>query len=171
MLVKKLIKIIGITLILYFIGNYTYDKIKMQHSTIEQQKIIDEYNTVNYYNVPFIEIGNIVRIIKDDTDKKTLDENYVGIYNTEKDIRKVHNIILAGHSITGVFKILHTIEIGSEIKIYYKEMVNTYQITNKIVIDIDDFSYFNETDEDRLTLITCVNNKKKRLIVIAEKID
>ena len=66
------------------------------------------------------------------------------------------------------FKNLNKINIGSEI--YYQTNYGTkrYVVTIKTVINDDDWSYLQETEDNRITLITCVKGQKsKRLCVQA----
>ena len=60
------------------------------------------------------------------------------------------------------------IKIGSEI--FYQTNYGTkrYIVTTKEVIDEEDWSYLQETEDNRITLITCVSGQKeKRLCVQA----
>lgn len=81
------------------------------------------------------------------------------------------NVGLASHN-SGkngdFFKNLKNIKIGSEI--YYQTNFGTkrYVVTLKKVINEDDWSYLEQTEDNRITLITCVaGQKEKRLCVQA----
>ncbi len=81
------------------------------------------------------------------------------------------NVGLASHN-TGsqgdFFKNLKKISIGSEI--YYQTNYGTkrYIVTTKEIIDETDWSYLQATEDNRITLITCVaGQKEKRLCVQA----
>ncbi len=81
------------------------------------------------------------------------------------------NVGLASHN-TGsqgdFFKNLKKINIGSEI--YYQTNYGTkrYIVTTKEIIDETDWSYLQATEDNRITLITCVaGQKEKRLCVQA----
>ena len=81
------------------------------------------------------------------------------------------NVGLASHnsgSQGDFFKNLKKIKIGSEI--FYQTNYGTkrYVVTTKEVISEEDWSYLQETEDNRITLITCVAGQKdKRLCVQA----
>ena len=81
------------------------------------------------------------------------------------------NVGLASHnsgSQGDFFKNLKKIKIGSEI--FYQTNYGTkrYVVTTKEVISEEDWSYLQETEDNRITLITCVAEQKdKRLCVQA----
>lgn len=81
------------------------------------------------------------------------------------------NVGLASHnsgSQGDFFKNLKKIKIGSEI--FYQTNYGTkrYIVTVKEIIDEEDWSYLQETEDNRITLITCVAGQKdKRLCVQA----
>lgn len=81
------------------------------------------------------------------------------------------NVGLASHnsgSQGGFFKNLKKIKIGSEI--FYQTNYGTkrYVVTTKEIISEEDWSYLQETEDNRITLITCVAGQKdKRLCVQA----
>lgn len=75
--------------------------------------------------------------------------------------------------ITGGFTInyfekIKDLKLGDEI--YYKTQygTKTYEVILSTIIDETDWSYLQETEENKITLITCVRNKpNKRLCVQA----
>ena len=81
------------------------------------------------------------------------------------------NVGLASHnsgSNGDFFKNLKKIKIGSEI--YYQTNYGTkrYVVTTKEIINEEDWSYLGTTEDNRITLITCVAGQKdKRLCVQA----
>ena len=81
------------------------------------------------------------------------------------------NVGLASHnsgSQGDFFKNIKKIKIGSEI--YYQTKFGTkrYVVTVKETIDENDWSYLQKTDDNRITLITCVaGQREKRLCVQA----
>lgn len=86
------------------------------------------------------------------------------------------NVGLASHNSGNqgdFFKNLKKIKIGSEI--YYQTNYGTkrYVVTTKKIINDEDWSYLGATEDNRITLITCVaGHKDKRLCVQAiESID
>lgn len=119
--------------------------------------------------IEFSDYG-IKRLITNKTDKTTLDKGLVGLMNISANLDDENgNIIMAGHSTSNVFQKLHYMKIGAQIKITTHQKTYYYQITEKHTINDNDYSYFkNVKDKKLLTLITCKNNSKQRLIVIAE---
>lgn len=81
------------------------------------------------------------------------------------------NVGLASHnsgSQGDFFKNLKKIKIGSEIFYQTNYRTKRYVVTTKEVISEKDWSYLQETDDNRITLITCVSGQKhKRLCVQA----
>lgn len=81
------------------------------------------------------------------------------------------NVGLASHnggSNGDFFKNLKDIEIGSEIFYQTKYGTKRYIVQTKKIIEETDFSYLQETVDNRITLITCVaGQKEKRLCVQA----
>lgn len=84
------------------------------------------------------------------------------------------NVGLASHNggeKAPYFENLYKLKKGDEI--YYESIYGTmkYIVEISVIIDETDFSYLNETEDDRLTLITCVNNNpQKRLCVQAVQV-
>ena len=120
----------------------------------------------------YIELSNygIRRLITTGTDKATLDKGLVGTLSVSAGIDdEVGNLIIAGHSTYNTFQKLHYMKIGEEIKIVSHQNTYIYKITEKHTIEDTDMSYFRRiTNKKLLTLITCKNNGKQRLIVVAE---
>lgn len=144
-----------------------------QETTIEEIEISkkEEIILTNDY-LGYIEISNynIKRLIISGTERKMLDRGLVGTLSVSANLDdSFGNIILAGHSISNVFNNLHHTRIGDQIKIVSHKSTYYYYITEKITIDDNDMSYFKQVkDKKILTLITCKNNNKQRLLVIAE---
>ena len=137
--------------------------IRKKINRIKQDVQINAYTKIPYL---MFEKNKIV-LIEKNTSKDILDHNYAGIWNQNKNLEEINNIVLAGHNIKSVFRILHELNENDEIKLYHKNYIWTYKVISKEIIRDDNFSYFEETNEKRLTLITCTKDKKKRLIVIA----
>lgn len=89
----------------------------------------------------------------------------MGIWNQNKDIRKNNNVVLAGHNIKKVFGPLHQIPLKQHIKVYFKDSIFVYEIILKKRIDVIETEYLKESTHREITLITCVEDKNKRLLV------
>lgn len=69
-----------------------------------------------------------------------------------------------------IFYLLHKLEPGDEIILYYKNQKFVYNVTDKKLVDAKEVSYLkNNTTEKQLTLMTCwpPGTALKRLIVLA----
>ena len=81
------------------------------------------------------------------------------------------NVGLASHNSGGkgdFFKNLKNIKIGSEIFYQTEYGTKRYVVKTKTIIADDDWSYLQHTDDNRITLITCVKGQSdKRLCVQA----
>lgn len=139
---------------------------------VEEQEDISIQEILSYPYLGYIELPNygIKKLIVFGTDRKKLNKGVVGVLETSADLNdEFGNIILAGHNNKNVFGKLHSMKINEPIKIVTHSQTYNFVITEKHTINDDDFSYFNQiTDKKILTLVTCQNNNKKRLIVIAE---
>lgn len=97
--------------------------------------------------------------IAEGTDKETLDK-YVGHFDiTEK---KNGNIGLAAHNRgypVNYFAKLKDLKEGDEIIYTYGEFKKTYVVTQNIKISDIDWSYLQKTEENKITLITCIANE------------
>lgn len=187
----KFFKYVGLTLLLCsLLGCWKFVKNKEVNKK-ETEKIISE----NFYNsyakvdnitynpiqndidltndyVGYVELAdyNIKRLIISTTDKIQLDKGFVGILKGSANLDDEYgNIILAGHSIINVFQNLHYTKVGDTIKLVSHLKEYNFTIVEKHIIADDDFSYFKQSDNQKiLTLVTCENNNKKRLVVIAK---
>lgn len=126
--------------------------------------------TDNYLGYIEFPSYGIKRLITTGTTKKVLDKNLVGTLSVSANLDDEYgNIILAGHSTSNVFQKLHYMRIGDQIKIVTHQNTYNFVIVSKNTIRDDDMSYFKSVyDKKQLTLITCKNNGKQRLIVVAE---
>lgn len=82
------------------------------------------------------------------------------------------NIGLCGHNrgVTNHFGRIHTLDEGDKIKYTTKLGTRTYKVVSVNKIDETDFSYLQRTSDNRITLITCVNNQPaKRWCVQAKE--
>lgn len=91
------------------------------------------------------------------------------------------NVVLTGHSsyypwdpgrFKDVFALLHQVEVGDEIVIFYKQKKYIYRIDEIKVVLPSEVNVLGDTGDDRLTLITCtpIGTNLKRLIVIAKPV-
>ena len=74
------------------------------------------------------------------------------------------NVGLAAHNRgypVNYFGRLKEIQVGDEIKYTTVYGTKIYKVTNLNIIEDTDWSYLQETDDNRITLITCIENEPK----------
>lgn len=93
------------------------------------------------------------------TSKKVMDE-YVGHF--EETSLKSGNIGLAAHNRgyeVNYFENIKKLQIGDEIIYKYYDFEKTYKVSKNIIITDEDWSFLEETEENTITLITCIENQ------------
>ncbi|MFA5948052.1 MAG: sortase [Candidatus Gracilibacteria bacterium] len=91
------------------------------------------------------------------------------------------NAVITGHSsyfpwdpgrFKDVFALLHDVNEGDHIIIYYEQQKIEYEVVEKKEVQPDNIEVLKQTPDDRITLITCtpVGTNLRRLIVIAKPI-
>lgn len=141
--------------------------------TLQSENIFDEEkeikNTIWQINIPKIELS---ADISNGTDKETLNK-YVGHF-IETPI-KDGNIALAGHNRgynVNYFSRLKELREGDEIIYIHNEINRIYEVTKNKIIKDTDIDVLENTEENILTLITCVENEPNyRRCVQAEEKD
>ena len=97
--------------------------------------------------------------ISEGTTKEVLDF-YVGHFNESSKLEG--NICLAAHNRgyrVNYFKDLKQLKKGDEIKYYFNGKTKEYIVQENIIIRDEDWTYLEETKENVITLITCVENE------------
>ena len=71
------------------------------------------------------------------------------------------NTTIAAHNrgVTNHFGKIHTLDLGDTIKLTTKLGTKTYEVYSVSKVSSDDFSALNDSRDDIITLITCVNNQ------------
>ena len=141
--------------------------------TLQSENIFDEEkeikNTIWQINIPKIELS---ADISNGTDKETLNK-YVGHF-IETPIED-GNIALAGHNRgydVNYFSRLKELREGDEIIYIHNEINRIYEVTKNKIIKDTDIDVLENTEENILTLITCVENEPNyRRCVQAEEKD
>ena len=120
-----------------------------------------------------IEIPKISLIanIADGTTKEILNQ-YVGHF--EETQKENGNIGLAAHNRgyeVNYFQDLKLLKKGDEIKYKYNEFEKIYEVEKCRIIKDTDWEYLESTEDNRLTLITCVENQPeyRRCVQAVEK--
>ncbi len=90
------------------------------------------------------------------------------------------NVFIFGHSssvsgtgkYTKIFARLDELRNDDEITIYYQNKELKYKITSKNIIEATDLSVLEQTENEKLTLMTCwpIGTKEKRLVIVSKPI-
>ena len=115
---------------------------------------------------------NLEALISEGTEEEVLC-NYIGHFSNTGIING--NIGLAAHNRgyeKNYFQDLKQLKINDEIIYKYKNLKKTYKVSEIREIDSDDWSLLNISRENKITLITCIENEpNKRLCVQAIEIN
>ena len=144
------------------LGAYTIDS--------DDDILLVDDETIGTLEIPKL---NVKAVIKEGTENKVLDK-YIGHF-TESNIWE-GNVALAAHNrginVKHYFEKINELENGDEVIYSTKLGIRKYQVTKVFEIDSTDWNEVenNESNKNRLTLITCVaNHSEKRLCVICEE--
>lgn len=139
-----------------------------KEDVIVQEKSEEEKN-MWYLEIPKI---NLRADIKEGTTKEIM-EDYIGHFEETK--KDKGNVGLAAHNRgykNNYFARLKELKEGDSIFYNYQGEIKEYEVTKHIIIKDTDWSYLKDTDENTITLITCVENEPeyRRCIQGEEKI-
>lgn len=171
-------KILYLTILVY-LSLLVLEIINIKDYTIHKEsinKIVDKVFIKKETNIKtekydgYLEYKSIKRLIVGGTNQKVLDKNLVWIYKADEFQNLTGNIVLAGHNNKYVFNFITKILVDDTITIYTKNIQKEYVVYDKKIIDenANIISYLD--DNNKLLLITCVNNNTKRLIIFAKEL-
>lgn len=157
-----------------FINKYTIqseiNEEIMNLQNIEDRTVIknEEKDIAWQIKIPKI---SLIANISEGTTKEIL-EKYVGHF--ENTVKQNGNIGLAAHNRgypVNYFENLKLLSKGDEIIYKYNEFEKIYEVEKCRIIKDTEWDYLNETEENMLTLITCVENQPeyRRCIQAVEK--
>ena len=131
---------------------------------------IEGYKVVGIINIPKI---NIEYPILEKTDKTSLNLSITKFWGEK--INQKGNVVLAGHNNLNnkMFGKINKLENGDIIELTDNQMVTIkYQVFKTYVIDPNDITCILSEDENsrEVTLITCTNGNKDRLVVKAREV-
>lgn len=129
-----------------------YKITKIKEIPTEKRKFSTEIWNIKIPNI------NLIAPIKDGTEVDILNK-YVGHFTDSGYI--LGNISLAAHNRgypVNYFKDLKKLKIGDEIIYEYKDLKMTYKINQIRIIQDTDVEVVENTKENKITLITCVEN-------------
>ena len=165
-------------IIKYFIEKNKIDTVYEVYNDEDVQNRINSEDTIDDLMLQ-IDGESVVGVIKIDkigyeglvyegTSLETLDK---GIGHFENSPYLEGNVCLAGHNYTSVWKKLYTLENGDIIN--YTSFLGTkeYEVNTVTEISETDWTLLENTDENCITLITCVKGKPSlRLVVQATEV-
>ena len=132
----------------------TISKNKGEEIKINKGK--DKYELNWYIEIPTISLKAPIQ----DTVNMEVLNNYVGHF--EETSKTIGNIGLAGHNRgykNNYFENINKLKIGDEIKYKYNEFEGSYYIEKIETIKSTNWSYLDNSHNNRITLITCIENK------------
>ena len=137
-----------------------------------EKKVEKKENSYSNWLIKIPEI-NLIADISQGTSKEVMDK-YVGHF--EETSIEYGNIGLAAHNRgypVNYFQDLKKLKIGSEIIYKHEDFEMTYEIETIEIIENTNWEYLKNTEDNRITLITCVENEPKyrRCIQGIEKIE
>ena len=145
--------------------NFTAQENFIQNQTIDSENLTNDnaiiLNETNKLNNWYIQIDKIAlkAPIQEGTSKEILDD-YVGHF--EESSKNLGNVCLAAHNRgykNNYFSRLKELQEGDEIKYIYQDVERTYIVTKHEIIQNTDWSHLEPTEENTITLITCVENE------------
>ena len=147
----------------YICKEYSNDKVQDRLDTNTQENMLLQINDEKAIGAIQIPKLNYKGIIYEGTDMSTLDK---GIGHFENSNYFDGNVCLAGHNYWNVWAKLHTLENGDGITYISFLGTKEYKVNKIIQINDNDWSNLENTNENIITLITCVKgNPTKRLVV------
>lgn len=191
-LISFLLMFIGITLILSALSFKLYFKhkevvlIREFNEKLKEEKLKDKEKTTNdnkenednnsIKELGIIEIPSIglQSIIVEGTEMDKL-RFYLGHFSQTANAGEEGNFCIAGHSSTiynEILNNLHKVNAEDIIKIKTLKGEIKYSITKKFVVEPTEVSVLdNKKGEKTMTIVTCTDSGKKRLIVTADEIN
>ena len=148
-----------------FKANFISEENLNQNNSIYSNHISEKNNeeeiNQNNENEWYIQIEKIglKAPIQEGTNKENL-EDYVGLF--EESPKERGNICLAAHNRgykNNYFSRIKELKEGDEITYTYKNIKRTYIVTKHEIIQNTDWSNLENTKENKITLITCVENE------------
>ncbi len=138
-----------------FVQNETINSKNFEN---DNASILEEANKLNNWYIQIDKVS-LKAPIQEGTTKEILDD-YVGHF--EESSKNLGNICLAAHNRgykNNYFSRLKELQEGDEIKYTYNDIERTYIVTKHEIIKNTDWSNLKPTEENTITLITCVENE------------
>ena len=142
----------------------------MDVQILEEIPVIEATEKIEIWQIEIPKISLIANI-SEGTTKEVLNQ-YVGHF--ENTAKQQGNVGLAAHNRgyeVNYFEDLKQLKEGDEIKYRYNEFKKTYEVKKCRIIKDTEWEYLEETEENKLTLVTFVENhpEYRRCIQAVEK--
>ena len=133
------------------------------------EPIVVAGGAIGVVDIPSI---NLRGQIYNGTDDETL-KYYVGRFTTGVMPGEIGNFALAAHNniYTELFRDLHKVEIGAKVRIVTRTKEYVYQVTSKNVISPTQVEVLAASKKNEITLVTCTNMGRERVVVKGELVD
>ena len=142
----------------------------IQETTKDENIEKTEERDIWYIEIPKI---NLKADIREGTTKEIM-EDYIGHFEETK--KEEGNVGLAAHNRgykNNYFERLKELKEGDSIFYNYHGQIKEYLVIKHVIIKDTDWSYLEETEDNKITLITCVENEPeyRRCIQGEEKLE
>lgn len=144
-----------------FKANFQIDNSNVQVDSKESENI--EEKTEEILDVWCLEIPsiNLKADIKEGTTKEIMDD-YIGHFDETQ--KENGNICLAAHNRgykNNYFENIKNLKEGDKIYYQYQNCKKEYEVVSQIIIKDTDWTNLENTNDNTITLITCVENQKE----------
>jgi len=154
--------IISILIFLFINTIYTQFTFKPKNSILKAGfRVSPQISSAKKVNNWYIQIPSIQleAKIEEGTSKEIMNQ-FVGHFEESK--KWIGNVCLAAHNRgyeKNYFAEIKKLKEGDEIFYHYEEKQKKYKVKKNIIIQDTDLSYIENTQENKITLITCVENE------------
>lgn len=136
--------------------NYTQEEVLTKDT---QENIEPKENKKHIWQIHIPKI-DLIADIEEGTTQSVI-AKYVGHFSKTSILNG--NVGLAAHNrgigVASYFKNIKDLELGDEIIYQKDEEIKRYKVIENTIIDERDWTYLEETNDNRITLITCVENQ------------
>lgn len=151
--------------VLIWYGVLKIDKQQEQELILNYEKHPENYQEKFFGYIEFPKYRES-RMIEYGNPNQVVESTHIGILGEAPAQISSGTLILVGHSRRNQFAILHQLQKGDDIVVIHDKTHYHYQVKQLEVIDENNLSFLNQLQENKLILITCMDDNEKRLIVV-----
>lgn len=158
-------------------------KKELKETTFLKTAVSTVTNSNKNANEPIVVSGGAIGVVDipsvgiraqifEGTDDETL-KYYVGRFTTGVMPGQVGNFALAAHNniYTEIFRNLYKVSVGDKVRIVTRKKEYVYQVTSKNTIEPTQVEVLKGSKKKEITLVTCTNMGRQRIIVKGELVD